>query len=68
MSKLSNCLDMIQIVMTKPKMKIDDLAAELEVKPRMYFYHITFVPASLDRKYTRPSDDWELVLKPVMIK
>lgn len=35
MSKLSNCLQMIQILMARPKLKIKDLAEELEVKPRM---------------------------------
>ncbi|MFD2657262.1 helix-turn-helix transcriptional regulator [Gracilibacillus thailandensis] len=35
MGKLSNCLSMIQILMARPKVKIDDLAAELGVKPRM---------------------------------
>ncbi|MFC4404105.1 helix-turn-helix transcriptional regulator [Gracilibacillus xinjiangensis] len=35
MSKLSNCLQMIQLLMARPKMKINDLAKELEVKPRM---------------------------------
>ncbi|GAE94074.1 hypothetical protein JCM21714_3206 [Gracilibacillus boraciitolerans JCM 21714] len=35
MSKLSNCLQMIQLLMARPRMKIEDLAEELEVKPRM---------------------------------
>ncbi|SHN10481.1 helix-turn-helix transcriptional regulator [Gracilibacillus kekensis] len=35
MSKLSNCLQMIQLLMARPKLKINDLAEELEVKPRM---------------------------------
>ncbi|MGN8645567.1 helix-turn-helix transcriptional regulator [Gracilibacillus sp. HCP3S3_G5_1] len=35
MSKLSNCLDMLQILMARPKVKISELANELEVKPRM---------------------------------
>lgn len=35
MSKLSNCLQMIQLLMARNKMKIEELAAELEVKPRM---------------------------------
>ncbi|SDB83427.1 Predicted DNA-binding transcriptional regulator YafY, contains an HTH and WYL domains [Pelagirhabdus alkalitolerans] len=35
MSKVSNCLQMIQVLMARPKVKIQDLADELEVKPRM---------------------------------
>ncbi|KAB8127280.1 WYL domain-containing protein, partial [Gracilibacillus oryzae] len=35
MSKLSNCFAMVQLLMARNKMKIDELAEELEVKPRM---------------------------------
>ncbi|WP_162880761.1 helix-turn-helix transcriptional regulator [Paraliobacillus sediminis] len=35
MSKVSNCLSMIELLLARKKMKLEELAEELEVKPRM---------------------------------